>query len=115
MTRINGVVYDMNLISFQVPAGDVEEGVFRTDEQQRPRTRSTCTPSFQVHAEGRWAAQPVPPGRSGRKDTVLLHDRETVTVRLGASTAAIKAPLPPALPQARARGRGDDVFNLEVV
>ena len=80
MTRINGLVYDMDRISFEVPENTVEEWVFRTNGNA-PHPVHIHGASFQVVSRtgGRrtlfeWEA--------GWKDTVLLHDRETVTVRI---------------------------------
>lgn len=80
MTRINGVVYDMDLISFQVQQNTVEEWEFRTNGNA-PHPVHVHGTSFQVVSRtgGR---RRLFPWEGGWKDTVLLHDRETVTVRL---------------------------------
>jgi FtsP/CotA-like multicopper oxidase with cupredoxin domain len=80
MTRINGLVYDMERISFQVPANTVEEWEFRTNGNA-PHPVHVHGASFQVMSRtgGRGT---LFPWEAGWKDTVLLHDRETVTVRL---------------------------------
>lgn len=80
MTRINGLVYDMERISFRVPANTVEEWEFRTNGNA-PHPVHVHGTSFQVVSRtgGR---RRLFPWEEGWKDTVLLHDRETVTVRL---------------------------------
>lgn len=78
MTRINGLVYDMERIDFEVPVGVVERWRFRTNGNA-PHPVHIHGASFQVQSRtgGRntkfaW--------ESGWKDTVLLADRETVEV-----------------------------------
>lgn len=80
MTRINGQVYDMDLISFRVRQGDVEEWEFRTNGNA-PHPVHIHGASFQVISRtgGR---NKLFPWEAGWKDTVLLHDREVVTVRI---------------------------------
>lgn len=80
MTRINGVVYDMALNSFNVPAGDVEDWVFRTNGNA-PHPVHVHGASFKVMSRD-GGRRRLFPWEEGWKDTVLLHDRETVTVRL---------------------------------
>jgi FtsP/CotA-like multicopper oxidase with cupredoxin domain len=80
MTRINGLVYDMNRISFDVPSDTVEEWVFRTNGNA-PHPVHVHGASFQVVSRTGGRGR-LFPWEDGWKDTVLLHDRETVTVRL---------------------------------
>lgn len=80
MTRINGLVYDMHHNSFDVPAGDLEEWVFRTNGNA-PHPIHVHGASFQVMSR-QGGRRTLFPWEQGWKDTVLLHDRETVTVRL---------------------------------
>lgn len=80
MTRINGAVYDMDVISFDVPQNTVEEWVFRTNGNA-PHPVHVHGASFQVVSRTGGRRQ-LFPWEAGWKDTVLLHDRETVTVRI---------------------------------
>lgn len=80
MTRINGLVYDMERISFTVPANTVEEWEFRTNGNA-PHPVHVHGASFQVMSRTGGRGR-LFPWEAGWKDTVLLHDRETVTVRL---------------------------------
>lgn len=78
MTRINGLIYDMNRIDFTVPVGEVERWRFRTNGNA-PHPVHVHGASFQVKSRsgGRGVLYPW---ESGWKDTVLLADRETVDV-----------------------------------
>lgn len=78
MTRINGLVYDMERIDFEVPVGVVERWRFRTGGNA-PHPVHIHGASFQVQSRtgGR---NSLFPWESGWKDTVLLADRETVEV-----------------------------------
>ena len=80
MTRINGAVYDMDVISFDVPQNTVEEWVFRTNGNA-PHPVHVHGASFQVMSRTGGRGR-LFPWEGGWKDTVLLHDRETVRVRL---------------------------------
>ncbi|GAA4437373.1 multicopper oxidase family protein [Pontibacter saemangeumensis] len=80
MTKINGNLYDVNRIDWTVKKGDTELWVFKTNGNA-PHPVHIHGASFQVvsRSGGRgklfaWEA--------GWKDTVLLEDRETVTVRI---------------------------------
>jgi FtsP/CotA-like multicopper oxidase with cupredoxin domain len=80
MSRINGRVFDLNRIDFQVRAGDIEDWVFTTNGNA-PHPVHVHGTSFQVQsrAGGRGT---LFPWEAGWKDTVLLNDGETVRVRL---------------------------------
>ena len=80
MTRVNGKVYDPNTPLFTVPAGVVEDWMFTTNGNA-PHPVHVHGASFQV--QGRTGGRGgVFPWEAGWKDTVLLHDGESVTVRL---------------------------------
>ncbi len=76
MSKINGRVYDINRIDFQVPFGQVEHWVFTTGHNA-PHPVHVHGASFQVQSRtgGRGG---LFPWESGWKDTVLLEDTETV-------------------------------------
>jgi blue copper oxidase len=78
MSKINGRVYDMNRIDFDVPFGDVELWRFSTSGNA-PHPVHVHGASFQVVSRsggrGRLFAW-----EGGWKDTVLLEDNETVEV-----------------------------------
>lgn len=78
MTRINGLVYDINRTDFTVAQGQVERWRFRTNGNA-PHPVHIHGASFQIKTRtgGRGT---VFPWESGWKDTVLLADRETVDV-----------------------------------
>ncbi len=78
MTRINGQVYDLNRIDFQVPLGQTERWRFITGGNA-PHPVHVHGEYFQVQSRtgGRGA---LFPWEAGWKDTVLLEDGETVEV-----------------------------------
>jgi FtsP/CotA-like multicopper oxidase with cupredoxin domain len=80
MTRINGRLYDLNRIDFTVGQGQVEEWRFTTNGNA-PHPVHVHGASFQVVSRtgGR---NRLFPWEAGWKDTVLLADGETVTMRV---------------------------------
>jgi FtsP/CotA-like multicopper oxidase with cupredoxin domain len=78
MTRINGLIYDIDRIDFTVPRGVVERWRFVTNGNA-PHPVHIHGASFQVQSRtgGRGTLYPW---EGGWKDTVLLGDRETVDV-----------------------------------
>jgi blue copper oxidase len=78
MSKINGLVYDVNRIDFQVPFGDVERWRFITNGNA-PHPVHVHGASFQVVSRTGGRAQ-IFPWERGWKDTVLLNDFETVDV-----------------------------------
>ncbi len=78
MSRINGKVYDLNRIDFEVPFGQTELWRFRTGGNA-PHPVHVHGASFQVQSRtgGRGT---LFSWERGWKDTVLLHDGETVEV-----------------------------------
>jgi FtsP/CotA-like multicopper oxidase with cupredoxin domain len=78
MSRINGKVYDINRIDFQVPLGQTELWRFKTGGNA-PHPVHVHGASFQVQSRsgGRGV---LFPWERGWKDTVLLQDGETVEV-----------------------------------
>ena len=78
MSKINGLVYDINRIDFQVPFGQIERWVFTTGHNA-PHPVHAHGASFQVQKRtgGRGV---LFPWEGGWKDTVLLEDGETVEV-----------------------------------
>jgi FtsP/CotA-like multicopper oxidase with cupredoxin domain len=78
MSKINGLVYDMNRIDFRVPLGQTERWRFTTNGNA-PHPVHVHGASFQVVSRtgGRGT---LFPWERGWKDTVLLNDRETVEV-----------------------------------
>jgi FtsP/CotA-like multicopper oxidase with cupredoxin domain len=78
MSRINGQVYDINRIDFQVPFGQTELWRFTTGGNA-PHPVHVHGASFQVQSRsgGRGVLYPW---ERGWKDTVLLQDGETVEV-----------------------------------
>ncbi|HSO29191.1 MAG TPA: multicopper oxidase domain-containing protein [Candidatus Sulfomarinibacteraceae bacterium] len=80
MTRINGQLFDLNRIDFEVPNGQIEDWVFRTGGNA-PHPVHIHGASFQVKARTGGRGR-LFPWEAGWKDTVLLNDGETVTVRI---------------------------------
>jgi FtsP/CotA-like multicopper oxidase with cupredoxin domain len=78
MSKINGKVYDMNRIDFQVPLGDTELWRFST-KGAAPHPVHIHGASFQVKSRTGGRGQ-VFPWERGWKDTVLLDDGETVEI-----------------------------------
>ena len=78
MTRINGKVYDLDRIDFEVPAGAVEKWTFVTNGNA-PHPVHVHGASFQVVAR-RLGRNRLYPWESGWKDTVLMHDREEIDI-----------------------------------
>ncbi len=78
MSRINGLVYDMKRIDFEVPVGIVERWRFRTNGNA-PHPVHIHGASFQVQSRTGGRGK-LFSWESGWKDTVLLADRETVEV-----------------------------------
>jgi FtsP/CotA-like multicopper oxidase with cupredoxin domain len=78
MSRINGRVYDLNRIDFQVPFGQTELWRFTTGGNA-PHPVHVHGASFQVQSRSGGRGQLFPWER-GWKDTVLLEDGETVEV-----------------------------------
>lgn len=78
MSKINGKVYDMNRIDFQVPFGQVERWRF-TAKGNAPHPVHVHGASFQVQSRSGGRGT-LFPWESGWKDTVLLQDFETVDV-----------------------------------
>jgi blue copper oxidase len=78
MTRINGRVYDMERIDFQVPFGRTERWVFRTNGNG-PHPVHVHGAYFQVQARSGGRGR-IFPWERGWKDTVLVNDKETVEV-----------------------------------
>lgn len=84
MSRINGLMYDLNRIDFTVPLGATERWRFKTGGNA-PHPVHVHGASFQVVSRTGGRGK-LFPWESGWKDTVLLADRETVDVviRFGA-------------------------------
>lgn len=78
MTRINGLIYDMERIDFEVPVNTVERWRFRTNGNA-PHPVHVHGASFQVQSRS-GGRNMLFPWEVGWKDTVLLADRETVDV-----------------------------------
>jgi FtsP/CotA-like multicopper oxidase with cupredoxin domain len=78
MTKINGKVYDVNRIDFEVPFDQTELWRFRTNGNAPHPVHVHGVP-FQVQARTGGRRQ-IFPWERGWKDTVLLEDRETVEV-----------------------------------
>ena len=78
MSKINGLVYDMDRIDFQVPLGQTERWVFAT-KGNAPHPVHVHGASFQVQTRS-GGRNTVFPWEQGWKDTVLLEDGETVEV-----------------------------------
>src|SRR6266545_497116 len=78
MSKINGKVYSLSRIDFQVPFGQVERWRFTTGGNA-PHPVHVHGASFQVQSRTGGRGM-VLPWEAGWKDTVLLEDRETVEV-----------------------------------
>ena len=78
MSKINGRVYDVDRIDFQVPFGEVELWRFVTNGNAPHPVHVHGVP-FQVLSRTGGRGQ-LYPWEAGWKDTVLLEDRETVEV-----------------------------------
>ena len=78
MSKINGLEYEMNRIDWQVPLGQTEKWVFKTNGNA-PHPVHVHGASFQVISRTGGRNQ-LFPWESGWKDTVLLEDSETVEV-----------------------------------
>jgi blue copper oxidase len=78
MSRINGLVYDMNRLDFEVPAGETERWRFKTGGNA-PHPVHVHGASFQVVSRSGGRGR-LFPWETGWKDTVLLNDKETVEV-----------------------------------
>ncbi len=78
MSKINGKLFDMNRIDFQVPFGQTERWRFITNGNA-PHPVHVHGASFQVQSRTGGRGQ-VFPWERGWKDTVLLEDFETVEV-----------------------------------
>lgn len=78
MSKINGRVYDMNRIDFEVPFGDVELWRFSTSGNA-PHPVHVHGASFQVVSRSGGRGKRFS-WEGGWKDTVLLEDNETVEV-----------------------------------
>ncbi len=78
MSMINGQVYDVNRIDFQVPFGDTELWRFKTGGNG-PHPVHVHGAPFQVQSRTGGRGQ-LYPWEQGWKDTVLLEDGETVEV-----------------------------------
>ena len=78
ISRINGKVYDLNRVDFQVPFGQTERWRFVTS-MNGPHPVHVHGASFQVESRSGGRNQ-VFPWERGWKDTVLLKDYETVDV-----------------------------------
>jgi FtsP/CotA-like multicopper oxidase with cupredoxin domain len=78
MTRINGKVYDINAIEFQVPFDTTERWTFVTNGNG-PHPVHVHGAAFQVEARRGGRGRTFEWER-GWKDTVLVHDGETVDV-----------------------------------
>jgi blue copper oxidase len=76
MSKINGLLYDLNRIDFKVPFGQTERWRFVTSGNA-PHPVHVHGASFQVVSRTGGRGR-VFPWERGWKDTVLLNDRETV-------------------------------------
>ncbi|MDP2323400.1 MAG: multicopper oxidase domain-containing protein [Gammaproteobacteria bacterium] len=79
MSRINGQRFEMNRIDFQVPHGEVERWRF-TSNGNAPHPVHVHGASFQVLSRTGGRGPTIFPWERGWKDTVLLHDQESVDV-----------------------------------
>jgi FtsP/CotA-like multicopper oxidase with cupredoxin domain len=78
MSKINGRLYDINRLDFQVPFGQTELWRFTTSGNA-PHPVHVHGASFQVQSR-RGGRGRLFPWEQGWKDTVLLEDRETVEI-----------------------------------
>jgi FtsP/CotA-like multicopper oxidase with cupredoxin domain len=78
MTRLNGKVYDINAVEFQVPLGRVERWVFVTNGNG-PHPVHVHGANFQVQSRTGGRGR-VFDWERGWKDTVVVNDKETVEV-----------------------------------
>lgn len=78
MTRINGRIYEMERVDFEVPVGTVERWQFVTNGNA-PHPVHVHGASFQVQSRTGGRGR-LYPWEAGWKDTVLLGDGETVDV-----------------------------------
>jgi FtsP/CotA-like multicopper oxidase with cupredoxin domain len=78
MSKINGKLYDISRIDFEVTRGVVERWRFKTNGNA-PHPVHVHGAQFQVQSRSGGRAQ-VFPWEAGWKDTVLLADFETVDV-----------------------------------
>jgi blue copper oxidase len=78
MSKINGLLYDLNRIDFKVPFGQVERWRFTTSGNA-PHPVHVHGASFQVVSRSGGRGK-LFPWEGGWKDTVLLNDRETVEI-----------------------------------
>jgi blue copper oxidase len=78
MTRLNGKVYDIGAVEFQVPLGQVERWIFVTNGNG-PHPVHVHGASFQVQQRTGGRAR-VFDWERGWKDTVVVNDKETVEV-----------------------------------
>ena len=78
MSKINGQIYSLNRIDFQVPFGQVERWRFKTGGNA-PHPVHVHGASFQVQSRTGGRGM-LFPWEAGWKDTVLLQDRETVEI-----------------------------------
>ncbi len=78
MSKINGKVYDVNRIDFQVPFGQTEMWTFKTNGNG-PHPVHVHGVSFQIVSRTGGRGQ-VFPWEAGWKDVVLVNDFETVKV-----------------------------------
>jgi len=78
MSKINGRLYDINRMDFQVPFGQTELWRFSTSGNA-PHPVHVHGASFQIQSR-RGGRGKLFPWEQGWKDTVLLEDRETVEV-----------------------------------
>ena len=78
MTRLNGKVYDINAVEFQVPLGQVERWIFVTNGNG-PHPVHVHGANFQVQSRTGGRGR-VFDWERGWKDTVVVNDKETVEV-----------------------------------
>lgn len=80
MSKINGQLYDMHRVDFQVPWGDTELWRFTTNGNA-PHPVHVHGAYFQVVSRSGGRGQ-LYPWEGGWKDTVLLEDGETVEIKI---------------------------------
>lgn len=88
MSKINGKLYDMNRIDWEVPFGETEEWIFTTNGNA-PHPIHIHGAYFQIQERTGGRGQ-LFPWEEGWKDTVLLHDGETVKIRIKFDTIETK-------------------------